>query len=260
MNTDLRTDERIKKEKGQKLKEEVLELLEWMDHLLLQQGPRIESEYWSLFGPLEKALHEAYLGYHRLYRKRELLMTALQRGEEPALDEIEEQLDIELRHYMDELEELERIYQKALLRARSASHLSDEESERLKRLYRDFVKAYHPDLKGELTDAEKNLWLQAQSAYEMGDLSSMEMFHVLLDDISDVKEDLVYLEERRDYIKEKIKVILLQPPLSWQIFLQGEEKEKRVAYLEGIVEAYSSAIKQIEEDISILSRKRGILH
>lgn len=260
MKSELHLDEQEQQEGIQRLKEELLSLLQWMDHLLLQQGPKVESEYWSLFGSLEKDLHQSYFDYQRLRRKREILVTQLQKGEAMDRSSVERQLDMEFKRYVEQLEELERLYQKSLVRMNAASTLSNEKNKKLKDLYREFVKSLHPDLHGELSEEENDLWLQAQQAYETGDLDFMQMLRALLVPRREMGDDQVFLEKKIAFLKAKIKTILLQPPLSLQVYLKQGKKEKRRESLEDLISQYTIAIKGLEEEVSLLSVEQGTLH
>lgn len=260
MTIELHAEAKSKIEKVAALKEKLLDLLALMDHLLLQEGPQIESEYWSTFGPLEKEAHEIYLLYRRLRRKRELIMASLQREEELNLEAIEFQLDMEFKVYLEELDDLERRFREALDRLDGMAYLSTEDAKRMKKLYREFVKMIHPDLHGELKEEEKELWLGVQRAYKKGDLEYLEMLYLSFNRASELKDDEDYYEEKINSIKEKIKAILLQPPMSLQVFLKEEERIKRTAHLENLIAQYSEALSKVKEEIALLSKKSGIFH
>ena len=258
---ELHADAKSKRERPAALKEKLLDLLALMDHLLLQEGPQIESEYWSPFGPLEKRAQECCVLCPRLRRKRELMMASLQRGEELNLEAIEFQLDMEFKVYLEEIDDLERRYREALDRLDQMTYLSAEDSKHMKKLYRDFVKMMHPDLHGELKEDEKELWLGVQRAYEKGDLEYVELLYLSFNRAPESKDDEAYYEEQISFIKEKIKTILLQPPMSLQVFLKEDEKRERIAHLEDLIAQYSETLsKVVEDEIALLSKKSGVLH
>ena len=52
-----------------------------------------------------------------------------------------------------------------------------ERADRIKELYRELVRALHPDGGGHITDKRMRLWHEVQAAYRCGDLARLEFLH-----------------------------------------------------------------------------------
>ena len=52
-----------------------------------------------------------------------------------------------------------------------------ERADRIKELYRELVRALHPDGGGQITDKRMRLWHEVQAAYRCGDLARLEFLH-----------------------------------------------------------------------------------
>ena len=157
-----------------RLKEQRKEALErlskWIcvyDDMILQKKPYLEALYIKCFGALEQACYAAYVQEGALRRKIDLVRAYLNRDAEPDLDEIEDVLRAEFEKYEDELKKMEMERQNALALVSSRT-LSEEESKKLKQLYRSLAKKLHPDLNPKQTEKVKNQWQRAMDAYRMG--------------------------------------------------------------------------------------------
>ena len=170
-----------------RLKEQRKEALErlskWIcvyDDMILQKKPYLEALYIKCFGALEQACYAAYVQAGALRRKIDLVRAYLNRDAEPDLDEIEDVLRAEFEKYEDELKKMEMERQNALALVSSRT-LSDEESKKLKQLYRSLAKKLHPDLNPKQTETVKNQWQRAMDAYRMGDLVKLEILTELVE-------------------------------------------------------------------------------
>lgn len=56
-----------------------------------------------------------------------------------------------------------------------ADMMRDADVKKLKKLYRTVIKALHPDVNTNLSETEKRLFLNAVSAYNKGDLKTLEL-------------------------------------------------------------------------------------
>lgn len=79
--------------------------------------------------------------------------------------------------------------------------LTEEETIRIKKIYKKIVRELHPDLNPNASDEEVELLQKAIVAYKNGDLEQMEIFEVLVDEIKMKKEKDESLNSKR---KEKI--------------------------------------------------------
>ncbi|MBR0397286.1 MAG: hypothetical protein IJI10_03355 [Eubacterium sp.] len=139
-------------------------------------------------------------------------------------------------------------------------------AQRIKRLYRKIVKRLHPDVRPDLSAHEKDLFQQAQTAYERGDLETLERIWQELEGMNtpeetfaDTPEDIekmkVILENLKKLIRElqrEITSIRSEFPYTIRELLENEELlgEKKAALqkqLQEIREANDSLVETIEQ-------------
>ena len=239
----------------QKLKEEIEKLRTELSMLVLERDElrfvickNIEMEYMLKIGGLEYQAYEAECTFLRLKRKVELIQAKKNRQEKVILSVIEDALDHEFLEYQKRLDEQMDKMNDALERSK-ADPLSEEESRELKILYRKVVKALHPDMNPEITDAQARLFDQAVSAYKNGDLPAMRLIDEMVGGgpvLTDQENMAVKLSKEKDRlnsllerVKKEIGKIKTEYPYTMKEFLEDSEKlERRREELEKILEQY----------------------
>lgn len=239
----------------QKLKEEIEKLRTELSMLVLERDElrfvickNIEMEYMLKIGGLEYQAYEAECTFLRLKRKVELIQAKKNRQEKVILSVIEDALDHEFLEYQKRLDEQMDKMNDALERNK-AEPLSEEESRELKILYRKVVKALHPDMNPEITDAQARLFDQAVSAYKNGDLPAMRLIDEMVGGgpvLTDQENMAVKLSKEKDRlnsllerVRKEIEKIKTQYPYTMKEFLEDSEKlERRREELEKILEQY----------------------
>ncbi|NLV38710.1 MAG: hypothetical protein GXY66_05825 [Bacteroidales bacterium] len=58
--------------------------------------------------------------------------------------------------------------------------MTSENSKKLRELYYFIVKRLHPDINADLSDNMKDLFIQAQAAYDLGELEILQQIALLL--------------------------------------------------------------------------------
>ena len=165
----------------ERLRVELSMLVLERDELRLVICKNLETAYLLHFGALEYKLYKIQCEYLRLKRKAELIQAQINRQEYIDLERIGRTLDAEFADYTRKLDE--RIEQmNAALEHGKGELLSDEETTSLKKMYHKIVKALHPDLNPALTDAQKQLFLNAVDAYEKGDARGLEVIAAMVGD------------------------------------------------------------------------------
>lgn len=211
------------------------------------------------FGSLEYKLYQAYCEYHRLRRKKELIQAKKNRQEKVKIEAIEAQLDKEFEDYKEKLDKKIEELNQALERSR-AERLSEKEAKEIKKLYKAIVKHLHPDLNPELTEAERELFSHATEAYKDGDLGTIQIIFAIVGS-KQTKDELTFskgslekevqrLEGLVQKIQREIDLIKKNPPYTWQIYLEDEEKkEKKLQGLRQDLESFQTAIRIQKESI-----------
>lgn len=165
----------------EKLKSEVEKMRTELSMLLLERDElqfvickNIETEYMLKLGSIEYKAYKAQCAALRLKRKIELIQAKKNRQEKVIISAIEETLDSEFAEYQKQLNEQIDKMNDALKRSK-AEVLSNEDNKKFKKLYRKIVKALHPDINPDVSEAQVQLFDNAVSAYKNGDLNTLKI-------------------------------------------------------------------------------------
>lgn len=235
----------------EKLRTELSMLVLERDSLLLIECKNIEAAYMLQLGSLEYKVYEAYCLYLRLKRKAELIQSRVNRQERIDLSAIDCYLDEEFAEYQAHLDEQIRKMNEAIDR-NNAKSLSQEDTAEIKKLYRSIVKALHPDLHPDFTEEKKELFHKAVTAYENGDLRTIQIISAMVieDNISDFHIDAIEsLRQERERlisllssIRNDILVIKAKFPYTMKEILNDPSKlTARKNELENLLEQYHAA-------------------
>ena len=176
------------------------------DQMLFVECKNIEMEYMLPLGDLEYKAYELNCHMLRLKRKAELIQACKNRQEKIILSEIENILDTEFADYQAHLDEQLHKMNRAMERSRG-EWLSEDELQEARKLYHDIVKALHPDLHPELGPEKLELFHNAVSAYERGDIKSLRIISVMVrgsDTVDQEKDKTAALTRERDRLKELV--------------------------------------------------------
>ena len=161
-----------------RLKERLTELIYEKENLNSHLCPLIERRYVSKFGIYEYELYRLELDIKKLKRKIQLIRRQINHEENVDLNKIDEKIDAEFQDYEEKLKV--QINEINYIKNNEFKKLSDEDSKRLRELYRAIIKELHPDLNPNQTIREKNIFIQATKAFKDGDLAEMESLYVLV--------------------------------------------------------------------------------
>ncbi len=246
------------------LKARISELLCMRDQMLFVECKNIEMEYMLALGDLEYKAYELNCHMLRLKRKAELIQACKNRQEKIILSEIENILDTEFADYQARLDEQLHKMNRAMERSRG-EWLSEDELQEARKLYHDIVKALHPDLHPELGPEKLELFHNAVSAYERGDIKSLRLISVMVsgsDTVDQEKDKTAALTRERDRLKElvtdlqeQIEKITKEYPYTVRPIIRNKQKitEKR-AELSGLIEQLDQAIEAYEMRIKEMLR------
>ena len=253
----------------QKLKDEIKDLREELskifferDELLFVICKNIEAAYLLSFGALEYKAYEIGVAIRRLKRKLEMIQARKNKQEKIIEDEIEKYLDAEFALYQENLDkQIEKM--NAALERKKGEALTDEEFKEIKKLYLAIVKALHPDLHPDFTDAKIKLFHNALAAYENGDLKELRIIHQMIsepalpskntDILSQMYKEKDRLLELLQSVKDTIELTKAQYPYTMKEIVDNPKKTeskkaelgKEIEGLNKTLAAYKAKIQEI---------------
>lgn len=245
----------------EKLRVELSMLVLECDELILVECKNIEMAYMLSVGALEYKAYELECRVLRLKRKADMIQSRKNRQEKVILSDIEKTLDVEFKDYQAKLDEKIQKMNAALERSQGQV-LTDQETAELKKLYRATVKALHPDLHPDLSDAKKRLFQSAVEAYEFGDLAGLRVIAEMVGGSlaqEDEPDKMTYLLKEKERltkligeVKKRIASIKSEYPYSMKSIATDPEliKEKRTkleAYIQELTEVQDAYISRIAE-------------
>lgn len=236
----------------QKLRTELSMLFLERDELRYMECRNIEMAYMLALGSLEYKVYEAECMALRLKRKSALIQTKRNRQEKIILPQIEEDLDAEFFEYQKRLYEQINKMNEAIERSHRGI-LSEAESKELKKLYRKIVKSLHPDLHPDLSGPQIELFMNAVTAYENGDLQTLQVINemvgepLLQDTSQDAMTQLTREKERLECllktVKDSIATIKSEYPYTLKEIVNSPEKiATRRQELENVLNQYQDMI------------------
>ncbi len=251
--------EKLKSE-VEKLRTELSMLFLERDDLIYQECKNIEMAYMLSVGALEYKAYEIECAILRLKRKSELIQAKKNRQEKISLSNIEAILDAEFSDYQAKLNEQVEKMNSALERGQGEM-LSEADSRELKKLYRIIVKGLHPDMHPDLPEAKLQLFHNAVTAYENGDLNGLQIISEMVPALPDEKSNrqAVLMKEKErltkllQSIKDRITEIKSNYPYTMKALVQSpetiaarrEELEDKISQLNEVFAAYGVRIKEM---------------
>jgi hypothetical protein len=212
--------------------------LEFVD-LFTQHKDMLENEsvilsamYLEKLGYLQLELLEKSTETARQKMKMKLIQAAINRDETPNLHAIELELNKRLQGYYAQIQ----AQSAALDEARSVlSHLmSEEETAKLKEIFRLLCKRLHPDLNHNQSEEQKDLFVKVKAAYELKKLEELQYILLYLDDSNIEKLIFIHSSEKLERIRqlennitvlnEKIAQLEKNFPFNIKAFLFDEAK------------------------------------
>lgn len=250
------------KQDVEKLRTEISMLLLERDELRLVICKNIETAYMLALGSLEYKAFELQCKVLRLRRKIDLIQAKKNRQEKIVLSAIEETLDEEFAEYQRQLDEQINKMNKALDHSKGTP-LTEEETKEIKKIYRNIVKALHPDLHPEVTPAQVQLFQNAGEAYEHGDLNSLRIISTMVAEpiivepsesaLTVLAREKERLSKTLELIREQIAEIKSEFPYTMRELVESPEKiaekkeeiEETLAELKEAYDFYSARLKEM---------------
>lgn len=201
----------------EQLRLEFLELFTRHKDMVENESAILTSLYLQKLGHLQLELLQKQTEAARLKMKMNLIQAAINRDEQPNLQAIEKLVNSKMRDYYAQIE----AQAAALNEAREVlSHLiPEEETAKLKEIFRVLCKKLHPDLNPNQTEEEKDLFVRVKSAYDLNQLGELQKI-------------LLYFENSK---KEKLPLVSV------------DEKRKQIRHLEENIAGLKSKIEQLKQ-------------
>ncbi len=239
----------------QKLKDRLAELIYEHENLISHLCPLIERRYVLEFGIYEYELYLLEFDISKLKRKLQLMKMEINHENKIDLEKIDNILSEEFEEYEQQLKaQIEEIN---YLKSTEIKQLSDEDSRKLKKIYRILIKKLHPDLNPNQRFYEKNMFLRATKAFQNGDLSDLEALLALTDD-GEIEEESEIDDLKRligDF-EEKIEKIKQDYPYNKKELLVDDEKGRQYKnMLVELIHDRQDDIKKLEKEIDDLNVK-----
>ena len=212
-----------------RLRASLTALLLQKDDLLLVQCRRIEAAYLRRFGALELKVYECWCDCLRAKRKAKMIRACRNRREQADETQIEAALDQELAEYREELTNRFRRVESVMER-REGLGLTQRGQKELKELYRQAVKALHPDLHPGEDQKRAQTLDQAMRAYRAGDLETLSTICDALEPAPEATAstlDELRMEAKRlragiRSFDEQLEEIKSKYPFSARVYLEDE--------------------------------------
>lgn len=188
------------------LNSEFLDLFTRHKDMVENESVILSSLYLEKIGHLQLELLEKQTEASRLKMKMNLIQAAINRNETPDLNAIETEIQLRLKNYYSLIRE----QSAALDEAKNVlSHLiSEEETQKLKEVFRVLCKRLHPDLNPNQTEEEKDLFIKVKAAYDLHQLSDLQNILLYLNDANKEKLHLISSNEKVERIKHLENQIL----------------------------------------------------
>jgi len=193
------------------LRSQLAVLFEYREHMISQEEAHLNALYIDLIGTLQYEEFALKVDVMRLKRKHQLVQSALNRGEIPDMELVEQTVAGEFDEYKQQIEAHAESLRdaKAIL---TAPLLSEDDAADMKRIYRLLVKRLHPDWNPDLSDEKKDLFVRAQAAYKSCDVQELRNILLRLEaeepvriKVETIDDDIARLERSLSDLRKRIE-------------------------------------------------------
>lgn len=244
--------------------------IEFID-LYTQHKQMIESDsviltslYLEKLGYLQLELLKKQTESSRLIMKIKLIQAAYNRSEFPDLIAIEKILNDRLENYYSQIQS-----QSAMLDESKkilSSLLSEEETLKLKEIFRVLCKKLHPDLHPLQSEDEKDLFIKVKAAYDLQRISDLQSILLYLDNFDNEKlielsidekaNRIEFLKKNIDSLNGKIEQLKNSFPFNVeeliyneeQISFKQEELKNQIKTFDEEIEKSTNTLKQMIDE------------
>jgi hypothetical protein len=211
----------------------------------------LTSLYLQRLGHLQLELLEKQTELSRLNMKIKLIQAAYNRSELPDLPAIEKVLNEKLEDYYKQIEtqsELIEASKKVL-----SNLLTEEDTLKLREIFRVLCKRLHPDLNPNQSETEKDLFIKVKAAYDLQKLSELQSILLYLDNlntsspvdmsVNEKEEQIAFLKKNIATLKDKIEKLKQSFPFNIESLIKDDEQ---ISLKQA---ALSNQIKEVEAGI-----------
>lgn len=168
------------------LKDELSRLIEEREYIIVNETPRLQSEYKFKVGIPEYDCFALKIEMRAMRHEIKMRQTALCKGQSITDEEIKDKIELELKNWKKQIDEMNEEINQAKIYLDSHA-LSEEEAKEVKLLYRNIINKLHPDINSNLSEENKALWEQVKKAYIEGNIDELRALSIRA---KDVEEDL----------------------------------------------------------------------
>lgn len=214
----------------ERLKSQLTNLIFEHDNLVNQICPSIERNYVMQFGFLEYTLYKKEYEVDKLKMKLRLIQKEINNQNEVNIEEIDKIIKVKFADFEKKLTQSMDELNEKMAERNSTVLLSEEDSKKLRKLYKQLIIKLHPDLNQSQTDFEKNLFLQATKAFKKGNLAGLETISLVMPNVENYPEDeLEKIKSLIESFRQKIEDIKEDYPYNKKELLS--DKQKTIEYV-----------------------------
>lgn len=247
---DITTEKKQLREQFAVLKKEFSELYIQRENMLSHEQPLLTALYLQKIG---YKMYDAYclnVELSKLKFKIALLQGYVNRDEKPDINKVNKELESQFREYRLKIEaEAQRLA--AARKFLNGTFLSANETKKIKEIFYIIVKQLHPDINPDLSENMKELFIKAQTAYELSDLHTLQQILLLLKNkesslnisLPDLQEQVNHQVENNNALKKQIEQIYNDFPFTYKEKLEDEE------WINSECKTINAEIERLNQDI-----------
>lgn len=244
------------------LKKEFPELFARKNEMLGQEEQILTALYLAVLGQKQHQKFCLTVDIKMIMQRISLFQAYFNRNELPDVADIDQKMEKQFAEYHQKIDaEAKRIaLAKAFLKE---GFLSEGEVKKLREVYRLIVKKLHPDINPWVTEHEKDLFVKAQAAYDLNDLTTLNAILLTIEmsasstavEPIDLKAQVAILEAHVDKLKDLIAELEKQFPFTFRekladeawIAAEKQQLETEIVALTKEKKKYSEYILLLEE-------------
>ncbi len=212
---------------------------------LIKEGDQIYIEYVKIFGELLIKRYEVLMEIAKLRKMISFCVKKRNYGENINGDELERYINLEMKIYEEELNNLIRTKKEA----DSCELISIYDSKKCKKLYYDIAKKIHPDLHPNITDEMLNIFNEAKEAYENDDLKTLERLYDMVLLLNEEDAEIFDIDEKINNLNNEIDELIKEEPyiLKYE-FTPEEMKKENIMKFKDEIESSKVILEQLQNE------------